>query len=319
MQKIVGTLGVIVILLALAQCSGNSSKDSKSICAAADVRACVGPGACAGEQICSGNGTQWSACVCKSTAADASPDTSAADTPGSVFEPHYVLIDDMESRPLTNGPIVLTIGGANLVSGYWGSWRSEGSPNNTMAPDPFAYASLTTPHPTMDGITSRTATHLACHIADLYGYCEESFWLAQDSSGGRTVDGGPSDVASRVSYDLSAHNGMVFWAMSSQRNRLKIMFNNVDTDVLGGKCGHGDASTAQCWDSFSKYVTLTDSWQRYEVKFSELLQEGWGYAAASVKLDPTSVYTIGFQVNGPMTTTAAPVEVDFWIDDVYFE
>lgn len=316
MQTIAKTLASAFLILAIAQCSSSDSEPKKT-CAAADVRACVGPGACTGEQMCYGDGTQWGACVCKATLPDAAADVAADVAIDAPFTPSYVLIDDMEAKPAQNGPLVLPVG-ANQLHGYWGSWYSTLSPLNVMVPNPFAYEVLPAPHATMDGVTSQTAAHLVCTIADLYGYCEQGIWLAQDPST-TAVDAGPSDVTARVPYDISAHHGLVFWAMSGKRNRVKVMFNNRDTDVFGNRCGQADASSEQCWDAFSKYVTLTETWQRYEVKLSELLQQGWGHAAPSGKFDTTSVYLIAFQVDGPASKTAPPVETDFWIDDVYFE
>jgi hypothetical protein len=66
-------------------------------------------------------------------------------------------------------------------------------------------------------------------------------------------------------------------------------------------------------------VTLTDTWQRYEIKLSELYQEGWGHAAPSGKFDATTTYSVSFQVNGPNSAGAPAVDTDFWIDDLYFE
>jgi hypothetical protein len=244
--------------------------------------------------------------------ADASADSKASGTVGQ-----YTLIDDMEGTISPNGPVLLPISGAGLAPGYWGSWYSTGSTSNTISPNPFTYVALSSPHPTMDGVTSLHATHLTCSISDLYGFCTESFWPAQHAVPDLTPGSDPG--LSRVPYDVSAYHGVVFWGMSSKANRVKVMFNNADTDPVAGRCGQSDASAVQCWDAFSKYVTLTDTWQRYEVKFKDLLQEGWGFAPANGKFDPTTIYSIGFQVNGPQTDGAPTIEADYWIDDLYFE
>ena len=230
-------------------------------------------------------------------------------TDGTVVH-NYVLIDNMEGTTTANGPIELDLGVTGLSPGSWWDWYSTGNAANTKTPDPFTYSALSSPHETMNGITSTHAAHVACLMADLYGYCEQGFDFALDVS-----DAG----ATRVPYDISSHTGLVFWGMSPVSNLGKVMIQNVDTDPAGGRCGQGDASSQGCWDNFSIYVDLTDTWQRYEVKFSDLSQEGWGRPASSGIFDATTAYSLYFQVNGPNTPTAPSVNADFWIDDVYFE
>jgi hypothetical protein len=304
-----------VFVVGLAQCgcsSGASSPDND--CVVATVRDCIGPGACAGEQMCSGDGKEWSGCVCKGTV---KPDAATSDT-ASTAEAHYVLVDDMEGTVEPNGPIHIAVTDPLLAAGHWMTWLSTGSPLNTMEPNPMAYALLPTPHATMAGVSSLHATHLSCHIVDVYGGCEVFFWPVEHSA--VALDAGDVESSLKpIPYDLSAYQGLVFWGMSTKSNRVKIMINNADTDVNGGRCGKDDSAAEQCWDAFSKYVTLGDTWNRYEVKFGDLFQEGWGHQAASGKFDPTTVYSIAFQVNGPQSASAPAIDADFWIDDVYFE
>jgi hypothetical protein len=56
-------------------------------------------------------------------------------------------------------------------------------------------------------------------------------------------------------------------------------------------------------------VTLTTTWTKYTVSFSQLLQQGWGHAGTA--FDPASIYEVQFQI---------PVNATFgiWIDDVAF-
>ena len=329
-----------ILAAALAQCGGGSKKDQSTApdgCIPASVRRCVGPWSCKGDQVCSGDGTQWSACVCEPTVSstgydasagydagasyDVSLDANAADLPTAPPAVQYVLLDDMESTAAPNGPIHFAVTGAN--PGFWGSWRSSGDPSNTMAPDPYAYAPLPAPHQTMEGVTSTHGAGLTCRVADLYGYCEQGLWLAQGpatsdaDAGANPGDAGTSNMMNRIPVDLSAYQGLVFWAMSSKATRLKVMVESADTDALGGRCGQTDASADQCGDAFHKQVSLTDTWKRYEVKLSELVQEGWGHAAPSGRLDPRTVYLIGFQINGPQSNTDPPVEISVWVDDIY--
>jgi hypothetical protein len=307
-----------LLAVATGQCGSSSEKDTPTAsdaCTPGSVRRCVGQWSCKGDQSCSADRT-WSACECDGSLsgvgydAGASLDASVVDPPPSGPAVRYVLLDDMEGTTSPNGPIPFSVAGADGAPGFWGGWRSSGDPSNTMSPEPYGYSALPAPHPTMEGVTSAHAGHLACHVGDLYGYCEQGLWLAQGS-------GGASNMADRIPVDLSAYQGIVFWAMSTRPARLKVVVGNADTDVLGGRCGQLDASADQCDDAFSRQVSLTDSWKRYEVKWSELSQDGWGHAAPSGKLDPRSIYVIGFQVDGPQNATAAAVDADFWIDDLY--
>jgi hypothetical protein len=162
----------------------------------------------------------------------------------------------------------------------------------------------------MPGVTSNHAAHVACRIADLYGYCEEGFDFAvADEDGGQT----------RATYDISQYDGIVFWGMSPAANRVKVMVQNIDTDAQGGRCGITDASSARCWDNFSTYLNFTDTWQRFEVKFSDMEQEGWGRPAPGGVFDLTKAYSIYFSVNGPGKAGDPAVNADVWIDDLYFE
>jgi hypothetical protein len=234
--------------------------------------------------------------------------TSPRDAPDASVSHNYVLIDDMEKT--TNGPIQLTLSSPDLSPGSWWDWHSTADPTNTESPDPFVFSAVPSPHETMPGITSNHAAHVACRIADLYGYCEEGFDFALTG-----VDGGQTGVT----YDISQYSGIVFWGRAAAASRVKFMIQNIDTDAQGGRCGTTDASSERCWDNFSTYVNFTDTWQRFEVRFSDLEQEGWGHAAPDGVFDSTKTYSIYFAVNGPGKAGDPAVNADFWIDDIYFE
>lgn len=315
---------ISLLVLATAQCRSAGDKGKSAVveaCMPSSVRRCVGEWSCRGDQVCRADGT-WSACVCDGAGAVAGYDAGVGLDAGGAVDSSlveasavtpsvlYVLLDDMEGTTAPNGPVPFSASGLGVAPGFWGGWRSSGHASNTMSPDPYAYSALPAPHQTMEGVTSLHAAHLACHVADLYGYCEQGFWLAQSS-------GTASSMASRAPVDLSAFQGFVFWAMASKATRLKVLVEDAETDALGGRCGQLDASADQCGDAFSRPLSLTDTWKRYEVKWSELSQRGWGHVAPSGKLDPSAVYIIGFQVDGPQGEDASAVDADFWIDDIY--
>jgi hypothetical protein len=155
----------------------------------------------------------------------------------------------------------------------------------------------------MPGTTSTQAAHIVCTMSDLYGWCEDGLTFA----------------SADVPFDISAYSRIVFWGMSAVSNTVKVQISNDDTVPSGGKCGQSDASADQCWDNFAKFVTPTPTWQRFEVKFSDLQQDGWGHPVPSGIFDPTTAHGINFQVLGPASASAPPVSADFWIDDIYFE
>ncbi len=311
-----------VFLLGLTQCSKDNSPSSTQnpSCVPHSTRLCVGPGACQGAQACGDAGSTWSTCDCGTAAPDGGSHDAATQPQADATMPNYVLIDDMEGTAAPNGPIKLKIQGANLFPGYWFGQDSSGHAADSISPNPFSYSELASPHETMSGITSTRAAHVTCVDADLYGYCEIAFWLAQNTPDARRFDAGVTEPdIPVVLYNISAYTGLVFWGMSAVSNRVKMHISDLDTDPLGGKCGQSDAATDQCWDDFCAYVNLTTTWQKFEIKFSALQQEGWGYAAPSGRFDATTAGFVNFQVNGPSSATAAAVNGDFWIDDIYFE
>jgi hypothetical protein len=225
----------------------------------------------------------------------------AGTTSDTITTHNYVLVDDMEST--TSSTILLSMGDTGLTAGSWFGAVSTGSKANTISPDPYALSELSSSHETMSGITSNHAAHITCSIADLYGYCQQGFSLTNPET----------------AFDISQYSGVVFWAMSSAKNAISIQIPNDDTVPAGNKCGQTDAGSDQCWDSFAFSVSLTTEWKKFEVKFSDLSQGGWGHPAASGSFDGTTARGINFLVTGPGSATSSAVTADFWIDDIYFE
>ncbi len=317
-------LAAAAFMAGLAGCAENPSSPTASrTCIPNETRVCTGQGSCQGAQSCDGTGQTWSSCDCVDL-----PDGAAeSDGSGDREEPppNYALIDDMEGDG--NGPIRLGSGGSGQSPGYWWASISSGSASNSLAPNPFVYSALPSPHATHDGVSSQQAAHLLCTIADQYGFCNANLWFAQLDSGAVPRDGATyhagiaatGDPDARIPYDVSAHSGIVFWGMAPKPTVLKVAIADGDTDPIAGKCGQSVGAGDRCWDSFSATVTLAEDWQRFEVKFSTLRQAGWGYRAPSGAFDPTTAYGLAFQVDGPVTAGGEPVETEVWIDDVYFE
>jgi len=115
----------------------------------------------------------------------------------------------------------------------------------------------------------------------------------------------------KVPYDVSAYSAIRFYAKiaSGASATVKVLLPNIHSDADGGKCSDAD-TTKRCGDHLYKSVVgLKTTWNVYEVKFSELVQQGFGLPQTS--FDPTGVYSVQF-------TLANTLPVDLWLDDVTF-
>lgn len=120
-----------------------------------------------------------------------------------------------------------------------------------------------------------------------------------------------NQMAKKTPYDVSAYRAVRFYAKiaSGATSTVKLLFPNIYSDADGGKCSDLD-STKRCGDHFAKSVSgLKTTWDVYEVKFSDLTQQGFGLPQTS--FDPKVVYSVQF-------TLANKLPIDLWIDDVTF-
>jgi hypothetical protein len=83
---------------------------------------------------------------------------------------------------------------------------------------------------------------------------------------------------------------------------------NRDTNPSGLVCATADR--ALCNDHFGKTILLSSTWQSYTVLFSELRQQGFGYAPPG-GFDKSAVFGVLWQAMGPGA-------FDIWIDDLAF-
>jgi len=72
---------------------------------------------------------------------------------------------------------------------------------------------------------------------------------------------------------------------------------------------NGGTCREKCWDSYGKLVRIKEGWNRYEVRWEKLQQEGWG---TDVHFDKDRLMNINFSAK----TQHLPV--DFWLDDLKF-
>ncbi len=181
--------------------------------------------------------------------------------------------------------------------GYWLT-INDGTPGGTQSPPPDAL------HMNSGGVNGGP------YAAHLSGQGFTSWGINMEV----TLNKGPQSP--RFTYDARAYTGVTFWAklgptdMCSPASACHILRLNVstrDTDPQGRVCSN-------CEDHFGAWVTLTASWQKYTVLFSDLAQEGFGMPGPNqgLKFDAAHVYSIKFQVK------PAGKPFDFRIDDLAF-
>jgi hypothetical protein len=112
-------------------------------------------------------------------------------------------------------------------------------------------------------------------------------------------------------YNASKYKGISFWAKidAGTSSVVRAAFPDKDTQPEGNICLPNTAGTLACYDHYGYRVTLTSTWTKYTISYSQLAQEGWGHAGTA--FDPASLYEILFQI---------PVGATFgiWIDDIAF-
>jgi hypothetical protein len=127
------------------------------------------------------------------------------------------------------------------------------------------------------------------------------FALAGFTAGGLSAQGGMT----RMAADVSAYNGISFFAKSSLASDIMVEFPTDDTDPAYCTC---DAAFV-CYASHYVIVpAVAADWTKYTIKFSDLKQPT--YTVSPIPFDRTSLLQIDFDSNGPVDA------FDFWIDDV---
>ena len=197
-----------------------------------------------------------------------SPDQWAADAPASE------LIDDFESGD----------GRLARVEGRDGEWRL--SKDQTGAPSSAGPSSICVARDLYAG-------HLVTSASTDWG----AIWTAYFRG---LVAGVPQP------YDGSKYGGLSFWAGFDAANgaplSIRVGFVTMDTAPNGGVC------STYCMDFHGIDVTPSMTWQRFEIRFDDLRQQGWGNVQAPLRRDQM----VGFAVWPNQKS-------DLWIDDIRFE
>jgi hypothetical protein len=108
-------------------------------------------------------------------------------------------------------------------------------------------------------------------------------------------------------FDARAYGGISFWAAFGGDNgtdfAVPVGVTTMDNAWNGGIC------SSTCMDFYGTTVPLTHGWRRYQIRFAELAQAGWGAPQVPVIREDQMV---GFII-WPRQ------QFDIWIDDVRFE
>jgi hypothetical protein len=177
------------------------------------------------------------------------------------------------------------------VNGRSGAWfdSHDSSPNGKMSPDPrtgFA------PTNTGDG-------------------CRK--YASYVSGSGYVLDGAAFWFGLGSPYNASKYTGISFWGKidPGTTSTIRVAFPDKDTFPDGNLCSTAsNAGSNGCYNDYIYRVTLTDTWTKYTINFSQLAQDpGWGRLGNG--FDPASLYQVVFRISANAT-------FGFWIDDVAF-
>jgi hypothetical protein len=107
-------------------------------------------------------------------------------------------------------------------------------------------------------------------------------------------------------YDGSKYGGLSFWAGFDAANgaplSIRVGLVTMDTAPMAGVC------STYCMDFHGIDVTPSAAWQRFELRFADLKQQGWGDVQAPLRRDQL----VGFAV-------WPHHQCDLWLDDIRFE
>lgn len=209
-------------------------------------------------------------------------DETGADggTDGEVEIEPANMIDDLED----GDSLILAAGGRQ---GAWYSYNDESETGEQLPPEPF--------EPSAGG----PAGSLFSAETSGSGFSVWGAGIGVDLNNEGDPDGGDG---MRMTWDASAHQGIVFHARGTVPIRVKLLVEGVIPTETGGTC------EADCEDAHGKIVALSNEWQQYTVSFEEAFQEGWGTA---VSFDPSTLMSVQFQVG-------ASTDFDYAIDQLGF-
>ena len=90
---------------------------------------------------------------------------------------------------------------------------------------------------------------------------------------------GPS-LSTRLPYDVSDYTGIRFWARRGPGSsyptsvNVHIVQQNTANEEQGGTCV--DSASVECSDHYADTISVSSTWQRYQLPFTGFSQVGWG-------------------------------------------
>jgi len=227
---------------------------------------------------------------------DSSMNTDGPKTTGCPVPANGDLIDDMEKG---TGSIISTKG----RTGAWYTYNdmSPGGMQTPLSMSPFLPAMLNPPRDKGDGTMSLFAAQTKG-----MGFSTWGAGMGFDFNNAGGGDAGGNGIANP--YDASAYGSVTFCAkLNGGVGSVKVNFHNKDTDKSGGIC---NAGANKCDDDFGATITLGADWKAFTLKFSDLMQEGWGTPVPG-GFNSKVLLSLHYQ-------TGKNATFDYYIDDIYF-
>lgn len=259
-----------------------------SALAALGLAACDSGGDSGGAGGGSGGGTSAGPAAQTSTSSGG-PATSSSSTGGNLT---LSMIDDMEDM---DGSILASTGrsGAWYVYNDASATGMQTPPVDPKGMTPFPMTALSPPRG-----SSMYAAHTSGSGFSVWG---AGFGFDLSNSGGMNPVKSP--------YDASKYSGVHFFAKSNGPLGIRINIGDGNTTPEGGKCVSGGMMPT-CSDDFGMALNLTDAWQEFTIKFSDMTQAGWAMQKLPA-IDAKTLYSVHFQV-------AQGLPFDIWVDDIAF-
>jgi hypothetical protein len=196
------------------------------------------------------------------------------------------LLDDMEDG---DGLVTQTAG----RNGSW--WLSTDMTSGTTTPP----ANQAVPPERITG--GRCSSKLAIRVTG------EGF-----TDWGAVLSAGMAYTTEAQSVDLSAYQGVKFWARVGEVNNanIRVQFQDVNTMPEGHICDITSGTPEACYNGFGTALAPLDTqWRLYQIRFATLTQRDFGHRADA--LDIAHIYGLEWNID-------ANSVFDLWIDDVWF-
>lgn len=117
--------------------------------------------------------------------------------------------------------------------------------------------------------------------------------------------------------DASAFTGVQFDAIMDTGLGARLVVSNAYTDPVGGMCSTTSGGATSCYDHPATAIEPSKAWVRYQVPFSDLVQQGYGNPSplgASFPAD--QIVAIRWHIDIPETGETPAWEL--WVDNVAF-